>query len=223
MTQTAQLRRTTLSTDAFAAVRAMLLDPARFQPGQKLSVEELARELGVSRSPIWAAIARLEAEGLVEVAPRRGVFLVGFDPDRLRDLFETREALEGMAARLAAGRITPGKLESLASIVREQAALLERGDRDAYAEAALAFHEGVLSAAANSVIERQLVSIYSRGGAMCRGRPMDGGLDGLRANLADHAELVDALRQVDADRAETVARRHIQRLYGVIIGSSPPS
>lgn len=55
----------------------------RFHPGDKISVEELTRELGVSRSPIWAAINRLAAEGIVEVRPRDGVFLAGFDRNHL--------------------------------------------------------------------------------------------------------------------------------------------
>src|SRR5476651_2106644 len=97
-----KLRRATLSEDAYGAVRAILLDTKRFHPGDKVSIEELARNLGVSRSPVWSAVSRLEAEGLVNVSPRKGVFLVGFEPEKLRALFEVREALECMAARLAA-------------------------------------------------------------------------------------------------------------------------
>jgi hypothetical protein len=61
-----KLRRSSLSGDAYATVKELLLEGERYRPGGKISVEELSRELGVSRTPIWGAINRLEAEGVVE-------------------------------------------------------------------------------------------------------------------------------------------------------------
>src|ERR1700744_5600376 len=97
-----KLKRSNLSEDAYAVVRDMLLNGDRYNPGDKVSVEELSRELGVSRTPLWAAINRLEAERVVEVVPRQGVYVVDYDPARALEMYIAREALEGMAARLAA-------------------------------------------------------------------------------------------------------------------------
>ncbi len=215
-----QLRRATLTTDAHEAIRAMLLDATRFQPGQKISVEELSRELGVSRSPVWNAIARLEAEGLVDVSPRQGVFLVGFDADRLRAMYEAREALEGMAARLAAVRMPAGELHALVANLAGQKACLGRDDRAGYAAAALAFHMLVLRGAQNPLIERQLSGIYARSSAMCRGRSDKGTAEVLEINHRDHAALLDALRQRSGNEAEALARKHVRRLMDAALDRS---
>ncbi len=206
-----KLDRGTLGTDAYGAVRAMLLDPHRFQPGEKLSVEDLARALGVSRSPVWTAVARLEAEGLLEVSPRRGVFLVGYNPGRLRALFELREPLEGMAARLAATRWAAADLHGLDEALACGEGCLRGKDPDGFRAAALLFHEGVLRAARSPELERRLEATYARAAAMCRGRP-DGGMEALRRNQDDHAVLLAALRAGEAGRAEDLARAHVRTL-----------
>src|SRR6202521_1505159 len=84
------LRRSSLSGDAYTFVRALFLGGKRYSPGDKVSVEELSRELGVSRTPLWGAIYRLEAEGIVEVVPRLGVYLISYDSKRMLDIFRVR-------------------------------------------------------------------------------------------------------------------------------------
>jgi DNA-binding GntR family transcriptional regulator len=73
-----KLRRSNLSEDAYTTVKELLLAGKRYEPGAKISVEELSRQLGVSRTPIWGAIYRLEAEGIVQILPRQGVYLLNF-------------------------------------------------------------------------------------------------------------------------------------------------
>jgi DNA-binding GntR family transcriptional regulator len=214
-----KLRRATLSEDAHGAVRAILLDTTRFRPGDKISVEQLSRDLGVSRSPVWSAISRLEAEGLVNVSPRKGVFLVGFDPQKLRALFEVREALECMAARLAAERITDAELKIAATCIARQRVALRARDVDAYSVATLAFHQTVTEGARNPVIARQLSAIYDQVHAICGGRSAKIGWPGRRLNIEDHAKFVAELLRRDVDGAERIARVHAQRLAeGVLTG-----
>ncbi|WP_315833806.1 GntR family transcriptional regulator [Bradyrhizobium prioriisuperbiae] len=212
-----KLRRSTLTSDAYDVVRAMLLDSGRFQPGEKLSIEMISRELGVSRSPVWSAIARLDAEGLVDVAPRQGVYLVAFDVDRLRGLFETREALEGMATRLAATRMTEAELDALGTTVRHQKTLLSERHEGDFAISALEFHERILAGARNPMIAQQLSGIYARTSAMCRGRASERTVRVLTANYRDHNEILNALRRRDMDAAEHLARLHVQRLRTTIL------
>ncbi|WP_448188562.1 GntR family transcriptional regulator [Azospirillum sp. sgz301742] len=203
-------RRPSLGEEAYAAVRRLLLDGDRYAPGDKIGVVELAQELGVSRSPLWDAIARLESEGLVEVAPRHGVFLVRFDARRLAEVYETREALEGMAARLAAERAGLPDVAALERSLAEQQSCLERGDAVAYADAALAFHQAVLGIAGNATIARLLEALYAQTRAMCRGLPVTPA--DLSVRRDDHAHLVAAVRARDPDRAEDVARVHVRAL-----------
>ena len=216
-----KLRRSTLTSDAYGVVRAMLLDSSRFAPGEKLSVEMISRELGVSRSPVWSAIARLDAEGLVDVSPRQGVYLVAFDEQRLRALFETREALEGMATRLAASRMTEQELDALGSIVKQQKTLLSDRFEADFAAAALDFHERIVNGAGNPLIERQLGGIYARTNAMCRGRKSPRTTKILTNNYKDHCEILKSLRRRDGNAAEELARLHVRRLMATVL--RPPS
>ena len=199
-----------LGDGAYERLRALLLDGERYAPGDKINVIAVAEELGVSRSPVWDAIARLEAEGLLEVVPRRGVFLVRFDARQLAELFETREALEGMAARLAAERAGLAEVAELERSLAAQQACLDAGNGPGYADAALAFHQAVLRIAGNGTVARLLGALYAQTRAMCRGLPVTPG--DLSARRDDHAQLVAAIRARDADRAEAVARVHVRTL-----------
>lgn len=213
MTAGDRLRRSTLADDAYGVVREILLEGGRYRPGEKVSVEELSRELGVSRSPIWAAVARLEAEGLLSVVPRQGVFLRSFDPDAVLALFQTREALEGMAARLLATRSTPEIRARLSASVARQGECLTRSDVPGYNAAALEFHQEVIRGAANPVIEKMLASIYAQARCVHFAPP----LERLIENRRDHEKLVSTLEDGDPDRAEIAARLHIRRLSNLIM------
>lgn len=82
-------------------------------PGMKLQEDALAERLGVSRTPIREALSRLAHEGLVTMVPRRGTFVVDLTQEDIVDLYEVREAIEGMAARLAARRRTAEQLRQM--------------------------------------------------------------------------------------------------------------
>lgn len=213
-----RLRRSTLADDAYGVVREILLEGGRYRPGEKISVEELSRELGVSRSPIWAAVARLEAEGLLTVVPRQGVFLRRFDPDAVVALYQAREALEGMAARLLAQRSTPEQRAKLSALLVQQWDCLNRSDSAGYHAAAFEFHQSVLSGAANPVLEKMLASIYAQVRCVHFVPP----LERLIENCRDHEKLVATVEDGDADRAEIAARLHVRRLTSQVLTALKP-
>jgi DNA-binding GntR family transcriptional regulator len=205
-----KLRRSSLSVDAYTFVRELFTNGTRYNPGEKISIEELSRELGVSRTPLWGAINRLEAEGIVEIVPRQGVYLIKYDPDRALEIYEAREALEGMAARLAAERITDRQFAALQANIDEQRDYLKKGDVDGYHALALEFHEQIVRIAQNRTLERLLMSILAQIRAMRVQRsyvPMH-----LPQSCEDHEKLLKALRRRDPDRAEHEARTHMKDL-----------
>ncbi|MEJ0069564.1 MAG: GntR family transcriptional regulator [Pseudomonadota bacterium] len=203
-----RLRRTTLSEDAYDAVRGILLDASRFSPGDKISVEALARELGVSRSPVWSAISRLEAEGLVDIAPRKGGLSGRLRAGEIARLVRgARSAPKAWRPGSPPQRITPAELAAAAAQVARQRVALKRKAVAAYSAATLAFHDAVTEAARNLVIARQLAAIYSQVHAICGGERAKIGWPGRRLHIEDHAALVEALRRRDADGAERMAGR----------------
>lgn len=213
-----KLERSTFARDAYTAIRDMLLDEARFAAGEKISVESLSRDLAVSRSPVWAAISRLEAEGLLHVVPRQGVFVIDFDEKKIVAIFEAREALEGMAARLAARRMTAEDHAVMAEALARQTRSIEAGDLAGYRAANLDFHHRLLVAAQNTTIETTLKSLYAQTQAMCNGRVASSvGWDQLRRNLADHQRVQDMLAEHDEEAAEQAARSHVQQLLAAIL------
>ncbi|ARJ66712.1 transcriptional regulator [Magnetospirillum sp. ME-1] len=205
-----KLHKTNLAEQAYSALRDMLLGGERFAPGDKISVEDLARQLGVSRSPVWQAIARLEADGIVEVRPRQGVFFVGFDLEGLMEIMETREVLEGASARLAAERASAGQVAELRASVERQRAAIQGGALDDYAAEAARFHSLMAQAAGNAVMVKIIERLWARAKAMCI-RP------GARPALLDervdeHARMVEAIAHRDPDAAEAEIRAHIRRI-----------
>lgn len=213
-----KLERTTFARDAYTVVRDMLLEEGRFSAGEKISVEALSRDLAVSRSPVWAAISRLEAEGLLHVVPRQGVFVIAFDEKKIADIFEAREALEGMAARLAARHMTAEDRRVMTESLSRQAQSIDTGDLAAYRIANLEFHHRLLAAARNTTIETTLRSLYAQTQAMCNGQVASSDdADQLRQNVAEHRQLLDTLVEHDEDVAEHAARQHVRQLLSAIL------
>lgn len=205
-----KLRRTSLSGDAYTFIRDLFTNGARYNPGEKISVEELSRELGVSRTPLWGAINRLEAEGIVEIIPRLGVYLIDYDPERVLEIYVAREALEGMAARIAAEKIAERQLAMLQTNITEQRQCLSKSDIESYHVLALEFHEQIARVAQNRTLDSLLMSILAQIRAMRVQRsyiPTH-----LPQSCDDHEELLEALRQHNPDLAEQVARAHIRDL-----------
>lgn len=209
-----KLRRSNLSGDAYAFIRKLFLSGERYNPGDKISVEELSRDLGVSRTPLWGAINRLEAEGIVEVVPRLGVYLIKYDRQRALDIYLIREALEGIAAKTLAQTITPAQLAKLEHNLKAQRKHLKSGRMDRYYIAALEFHEIIIAFAGNPTLERMLNSVYAQVRAMrvqSSYQPTH-----LPQSCDDHERILDAFRERDGKLAEHLARAHIRDLTNEI-------
>jgi len=122
--------QTPLSRTAAAAaadlIRQAIVD-GRVPPGHRLKEEELAQQLGISRTPVREALLVLQSEGLVEAAPNRGATVRAYDTADLEEMYELRALLEGHAAGRAASRVTPDQLAHLAVFLCTDAAAQIRG------------------------------------------------------------------------------------------------
>lgn len=216
-----KLTRSNLSEDAYTFLRDLFVNGTRYNPGDKISVEELSRELGVSRTPLWSAINRLEAEGIVEIAPRLGVFLIEYDPERVLDIYVAREALEGMAARLAAEKATERQLALLRTNLAQQKQHIKRRELDDYHAAAVNFHEQLAWAAHSVTLERLLATIFAQIRAM-RTQRKNSPPTHLPHSCDDHEKLLSAIEKRNPDRAEQIARAHIRDLTSQIRSQIAP-
>ncbi len=178
--------------------------------GTKLSEDNLARQLGVSRTPIREALNRLAQEGLVTVSPGRGAFVATLSFDDMVQLLEIREALEGMAARLASSRITKSTLNKLRELLEVGAPERERNGYKGYLDADREFHDAITSACGNHHLSRLMRSLRDRI-QMLRYRSVI--LPGrARKSFREHLQIIDALNRRDADLAEERIRTHIRNV-----------
>jgi DNA-binding GntR family transcriptional regulator len=198
-----------LGERVYKAIRDLILGQF-FAPGSKLNVEQLGRDLGVSRTPVWEAMRRLESEGLVETVPRQGVFVLNFSMDRVADLFAVRGALEGLGARLAASHLDLADRTALDQGLEDLEAAFRAQDIERYSRSAIELHDRLLAAARNQVLSRQLENIYAQIHVLrLRSLYLP---NRLAASLDEHSRIVQAVLAGSPDEAESIARQHAVRV-----------
>jgi DNA-binding GntR family transcriptional regulator len=181
-----------------------------YAPGQRLIEGELTESLGVSRGPLREALRRLAADGLVEIEPFRGAAVSRLTRAELADTLAVREALEGLAARLAAERI-----EKAGNRAQANAALnmLKRAagasDATSYLEENDQFHQLIIDLSGNDVLGRQIAQLQLPTLRSAFFRLFDSALQS--ASLAQHREILEAIMGGDPARAERAMRSHVRR------------
>jgi DNA-binding GntR family transcriptional regulator len=185
--------------------------------GTKLTEDSLAKELGVSRTPIREAFSRLAQEGLVTVSPGRGAFVATLSFADMVQLLEIREALEGMATRLATNHIAKADLEKL----RRQMEIEFRNGGGkkylGYSDVDRQFHEFVIAASGNQHLCQLMRSLRDRI-QMLRYRSVI--LPGrARKSFQEHLRIIDALAARNSDLAEERMRAHIRNVKADLMAS----
>ncbi len=181
----------------------------QFPSGSRLREEELATKLGVSRGRIREAFGALEQRGLIERIPNRGAVVARLDPKQIYDLFEVREMLEGLCARLATENAPPESWQDLVDVFGEpMEGYVERHELEVYLKNFDLFWRRTVDAAANDLLRDMLDSIQDKTRMLIRriiilpGRAKQG--------LAEHRALLAAMRRGDAEKAERLKRQNIR-------------
>ena len=197
-----------LADRAYLAIRDQLI-MLDIQPGEPIDDDQLAKTLGVGRTPVREALKRLEGDRLVVSYPRRGTFATGMDIADLAYISEIRLQLEPLAARRAAERAprtTRAELDELA--VRVEAVDIARADRTQVMRWDLSVHRAIYRAANNPHLEDVLIrydNLATRIHCMFLER-----LSTLDMQVvAEHVALLRAIAAGEADRAEDLAREHV--------------
>jgi len=194
-----------LGERVYRTVRDLILSQV-FPPGSKLNVEQICRDLGVSRTPVWDTMRRLESEGLVNTVPRHGVFVLNYGVDQIRDLFVVRGALEGLAVRQAAQHLDADARNGLEGTMAELERAAAAGEMERYSRAAIEFHDRVLAAARNRALSRLLENVYAQI-LVLRLRSLYLP-ERLESSVAEHRALFEAVMAGDCERGERLARAH---------------
>lgn len=185
------------------------------RPGVRLPENDVAQRLGVSATPVREALKALERDELVVRQPYHTSYVRVFSPEELRELYEARMALESMAIRLAARRIREEELAMLDATQREGQRVLEAGSFPDYLQYNARFHNIVLQASGNRTLARLMQTIAHRVRLLAT---ITAGVQGQpHKAVAEHEEMIDALRRRDEALAAALMERHIQQAADLII------
>ncbi|MGV2988854.1 GntR family transcriptional regulator [Vibrio sp. E150_011] len=185
--------------------------------GMKISEPELAKRFSVSRGPLREAIMRLEGLGLIERIPHVGARVITLSQTKLMELYSVREALEGMAARLAARHITMSEVEQLELLLDQHSEHIDEVDGASYfhQHGDFDFHYQIIKASQNNQLINllcnelyHLLRMYRYQSPRTHSRP--------ESALKEHLFILDAIKNRDEELAELLMRRHISRSKALI-------
>jgi DNA-binding GntR family transcriptional regulator len=182
-------------------------------PGSVIDEASLMDELGLGRTPIREALKLLEAENLVVIVPRRGIFVAEIGLNHLQQIHEMRLALEPMAARLAAQRITPARLSQLQLCSADMEGVGARDIPSIY-RVDRAFHRILARASGNELLVRDITQHYNL--ALRLWNLVQEWLQPEDLGMITHVELIEAVAAHDPDHAEAVMIEHIGRFHSRI-------
>jgi DNA-binding GntR family transcriptional regulator len=206
--------RSNLNAQVYDILKEMIAD-RRFEPGSYINVEKLTQELGVSRTPIWEAIRRLEQEGIVIHTPHKGVQLKELTRKMAIELYEVRETMEALAARLAAERVSKEVLVEMEQCLEEQTVIVNQDDAVGYSRSDHHFHLLVYRSCRNDLLTEILEGLrYKALPLAFRLAPY------FKDFLQLHKELLQSFTKRDAQAAEKIMRTH-NRLMLDIIRTTP--
>ncbi|MDO0916711.1 GntR family transcriptional regulator [Streptomyces sp. DT2A-34] len=200
------------SERAYAAIRAGILN-GKHKPDTMLGEAGLAAELGVSRTPVRAALARLQDEGWITVYPKRGALVRGMSEKATEDLADARLILEATSVQRAAPEHKLALAARLEQSINQQKQALTDSDLNRFIELTIAFHRSFVEVGGNLVMlelndrlaDRQRFLLFSYGETL---------LARCEALIAEHEHLIACLRADDAQGFAEALRSHVGDTYG---------
>lgn len=208
---------TSLVDEAYRALKTAIRDHV-FPPGHQAAEPEIARQLGMSRTPVHEAIIRLQEEGLVQVLPRRGILICPISADDIREIYDVLIAVEGMAAALLAGLPEDVAASAATALEQETARMeqaLDRGQLLDWAAADERFHQLLTERCGNRRLARVAATVRDQSH---RARLFTLHLRPLpTASATEHRRITDAIRGGAAAEAETAARAHRVRARDALL------
>lgn len=199
-----------LKQQAYDQLKA-LIQNATFEPGAFLSERQLAAQLGMSKTPVKAALERLEAEGFVAVSPQQGIVVRDLSIHEVADQFEIRLALESFVLRNIAGKLSAERIALLKNNLRQQQHAAKQSNVAACARLDSAFHMLFCEFLGNQEILRVMLQLREKMHRVVA-RVFEQNSDRLAPSYREHRAIADAVLAGDADQATVALEEHLS--YG---------
>lgn len=191
----------------YESIRKAIFE-GELKAGDRLVEKELAEKLRVSRTPIREALRKLEMEGLIKHVPRKGVVVKGFTPDDIIEIYSIRQVLEALAITYTVKNITERELEQLKELIEKMEILTEEDNTDDLFKTSQEFNDILIKSCRMPRLIK-LISTYQEYLERFRVVTM-GRKERKLAALMDHREILQAVINRDAPRAEQLVKKHLQ-------------
>ena len=218
MREQAESTRTSKQYKVLTTLRERIIS-GRYRLGDSLSERALAEDLGVSRLPVREALSKLEGEGLVDIAPRRGAQVRNVSSDYIKSLYQVREALEGMAARLASERMSDKRIGEFRNHFQNFSGMRKQAEPKAMSRLGDAFHAAIIAGSRNSIIIGIGNSISAQVRFVRRLSYVDMTFDLSITAAQQHLKIVEAMSERNPNLAERRIREHIFFWSEVVLGN----
>ena len=203
-----------LTDSTYEKIKDSILD-GTLKPGSRLSDRFLSEEIGVSTTTVKRALNMLSIEGLVEIRPRKGTFVIESYSERMEENTVIRAAMDGVIARLAAEKATGRDLDVMRQQLRKMRQSAENGNRRDRIETNAGFHEKIRDIADNPHIMR-LIGMMHNFDTQLRINAQSSREESLRA-IEEHSAIFDAIAARDGEKAENLMRAHVLRTLDFVI------
>ncbi len=197
-----------LADKAYEQIKEWILDFS-IKPGSHLSIGDLADSLGISRTPVREALSRLEQNQMVVRMPMKGFAVKTLDPREIEDLFEVRTAIEILAAKQAARRLTPESRAQIAASLEATESTIDKGQQSHSLDLEQNFHVRILEASGNIALAEIGRGVLERIWGIQRFGLVT--FDHLYLAHTQHNGIFEAMSQGNAERAAALMREHMEQ------------
>ena len=201
-------RRKSLREEVYQSLKKSILH-GKLKGGQRLIEEQLAGQIGISRTPVREAFHKLERDDLVSRLPRGGFAVREFTKEDVEEIFGIRIALESYAAYLASLHITPERISALEKKVEELESTLKKGEYDKAIQLQTEFHDLLYKLCKSKKLLEMINNFrdyfYRYRSALLQAK------DGLKSSIEDHQSMLGAMKKKNPRLVERVVRKHLER------------
>lgn len=203
------LEKNSMSADLAEYIKQQILD-GQLNPGDRIVETKVAKELGISQTPVREAIRQLSGEGIITIVPNKGPMVRQFDMKDVFEVYSLRSMLEGLAIRLAVQQASDEEISKLSAFFEDMKRKLVDDTVDSLLEESVHIHQSIVRLANHSRLAASYDSITFS--ISLAGRIL-GKVSTKQKEVDQHAELIEALVRRDPDHAEKVMRQHILRSF----------
>jgi len=203
------LEKQNMSEDLVTYIKQQILDGA-LNPGDRIVETKLAKDLGISQTPVREAIRQLSGEGILNIVPNKGPVVRSLDMKDVFEIYSIRSMLEGLAIRLTTQKASQEDILKLSDFYNQMQEKLRDDNVDSLQSDSQYIHRSIIQLADHALLTSMYQSIFFK--ILLTNRIM-GNISTKEKEVEQHGELIDALMRRDPNHAEAVMRKHIYRSY----------